>query len=247
MHSQETKDKISAALKGKHTKTYYCQFCGRVRSNRKAHYCCKECVKMGRVVPTLIKYFGYNPEYIGSIDAITEYERIREKLRSQYWDEALTGRELAERYNYPSYCNITGKIFKHLDIPTRDCKETNKMAVLMGKISPVSNPVYMHGWHTTWNGKEVYYRSSYELEYAKYLDDSHIDYDMECLRIKYFDSNRKEFRCAIPDFFLPEQNTIVEVKSEYTLDRDLMKDKISAYTALGYSFKLILDGKEAEI
>lgn len=41
---------------------------------------------------------------------------------------------------------------------------------------------------------------------------------METLHIKYFDTQRNEYRCAIPDFYIPSKNEIVEIKSLYTLD-----------------------------
>ena len=62
--------------------------------------------------------------------------------------------------------------------------------------------------------------------------------------IKYFNTNLNEYHCAIPDFYLPETNTIVEIKSNWTLDIQEMKDKVKAYKDLGYNFKLILEHKD---
>ena len=89
--------------------------------------------------------------------------------------------------------------------------------------------------------------SSYELDYAKELDEHQIDYEVEYLRIKYWDSQKQEYRCAIPDFYLIGDNTIVEIKSSWTLDKQNMKDKMKAYKELGYNFKLICDHQEIEI
>ena len=55
------------------------------------------------------------------------------------------------------------------------------------------------------------------------------------MRIKYFDSQKNEYRCAIPDFYLPDENLIVEIKSDYTLDEQNMKDKKKAYLENGSS------------
>ena len=90
-------------------------------------------------------------------------------------------------------------------------------------------------------------RSSYELDYAKQLDEQQIDYEVEFKHIKYWDSQKEEYRCAIPDFYLPETNTIVEIKSDYTLDIQNMKDKFKAYKELGYNTKLICEHKEKNI
>jgi len=64
------------------------------------------------------------------------------------------------------------------------------------------------------------------------------------LRIKYFDTQKNDYRCAIPDFYLPATNTIVEIKSSFTLDVVNMRDRQKEFENLGYNFKLIFDFKE---
>lgn len=90
-------------------------------------------------------------------------------------------------------------------------------------------------------------RSSYESDYASYLDKNKIVYEVESLRINYYDSQERKERIAIPDFYLPESNTIVEIKSSWTLDVVNMIDKVKAYKENGYNFKLILEHKEVNI
>ena len=51
-------------------------------------------------------------------------------------------------------------------------------------------------------------------------------------------------RVAIPDFYLPRTNEIVEIKSTWTYNKQEMNDKFEAYRNLGYIPKLILDRKE---
>jgi hypothetical protein len=118
---------------------------------------------------------------------------------------------------------------------------------LTNKLTPPTAYQYKHGWHITWNNKEIYYRSSYELDYAICLDKLKLDYEVESLRIKYFDSILNEYRCAIPDFYIPYTNEVIEIKSTYTLDIQNMKDKFKAYIELGYKPKLILEHKEINI
>ena len=79
------------------------------------------------------------------------------------------------------------------------------------------------------------------------MDKNKIEYEVETLRIKYFDINRNEYRCAIPDFYIPGENLIVEIKSDWTLDIQNMKDKIKAYNELGYKVKVICEHKEIQI
>jgi hypothetical protein len=101
--------------------------------------------------------------------------------------------------------------------------------------------------HTTWDDNEVFLRSSYEFEYAEILDKQKIHYEVESLRIKYFDTLDNCVRIAIPDFYIPSTNTIVEIKSEYTTNSINMRDKFKAYNELGYNAKLILEHKEVDI
>lgn len=112
------------------------------------------------------------------------------------------------------------------------------------EIKNTKHSKFKRGWHITWNGKNVYYRSSYELDFCIQLDADKIDYDMEAIAIEYYDSQRRRLRNALPDFLLIESNTIVEIKSTYTYDRQNMIDKSNQYKKLGYKFKLILDHKE---
>ena len=68
-----------------------------------------------------------------------------------------------------------------------------------------------------------------------------------CYRSFYYDSINKENKIAIPDFYIPSTNTIVEIKSNYTLNVQNMLDKKLAYENAGYKFKLILEHKETNL
>lgn len=70
---------------------------------------------------------------------------------------------------------------------------------------------------------------------------------MEDLRIRYFDSKKKAFRIAVPDFHLLDSNELVEIKSNYTFDRQNMLDRFVAYREKGYGTRLILDKQEVSI
>lgn len=79
------------------------------------------------------------------------------------------------------------------------------------------------------------------------MDIHKISYTYENLKIKFFDTQKNRYRLAIPDFYLPNTNTIVEIKSSWTLNVQEMKDKVKEYKKLGYAFKLILDHKETDL
>ena len=221
-----------------------CIICGRLKN--KEGKCDNEfCNKHGyQQFNSLIKYFGFDKTKYGTIEVENEFNRIRNILFDLYWNKHKSSTEICKIYNYPNIGNLTAKVFSYLNIPSKNCKEATKENILEGRYKVVIRPIYKQQWHTTWNGKEVYLHSSYELDYAKELDKQKIDYEVEYFHIKYFDTQKQEYRCAIPDFYIPSTNTIIEIKSEYTLDKQNMKDKMKAYLNLGYNFKLICDHKE---
>ena len=66
-------------------------------------------------------------------------------------------------------------------------------------------------------------------------------YQYEQLRIPYFDTIRNRIVVSKPDFYIPEKNLIVEVKSHYTYKYQVMVDRMNEFHRLGYNFKLVLD------
>lgn len=200
---------------------------------------------------TLIKYFGFDKNKLGTIDVENEFNIIRQKLYDLYWNKKMSGLQIAEMYGYKNGHNLTQKIFKYLNIPTRSEPEMfTQNAVLTGRLNHsniFNKSIYKATWYKTWDNKNVYLRSSYEQDYAKKLDEQKILYEVENLHIKYFDSIKKIYRIAIPDFYLPLTNTIIEIKSNYTLNLQEIKDKFYEYKKLGYNIKLILEHKEVDI
>ena len=102
--------------------------------------------------------------------------------------------------------------------------------------------VYTKHDHIMWNGKKASFRSSYELEYAKKLDRQKVDYETETLKIPYWDTQQRKKRIAVPDFYIPATNTIIEVKGQFYYDEKEMIDRFIAYRDEGYKCVLILDG-----
>lgn len=220
----------------------YCNHCGAIKGQCKDPFVCKRY----QIYKTLEK-FGFDKSVIGTERVITEFYRVRSVIENFYKINSSNNEKLIETFSYISGPANFMKILKSLNIESKDHGEAISNAWTLGRLNPINTEVnhqYHSCWHTTWDGKEVYLRSSYELEYAQELDSKQIKYDVESLRIKYFDTKENIFRCAIPDFYLPDTNTIVEIKSTWTYDEQNIKDKFRAYKDLGYNTKLILDKKE---
>ena len=234
----------------KPTRNGICKICGRTK-NKNGKCDNKFCQRHNpqRFI-SLIKYFNFDKSKYGTIEVENEFNRVRNILYNLYWVENKSSSDIAKLYNYKSSCtNITQKFFKkYLDIPVKCLSYSVRENYIEGrnKINNFNNQ-YKQQWHTTWDGYEVFLRSSYELDYAKELDSKKIHYEVESLKIKYFDTLTSTYRCAIPDFYIPSLNLIVEIKSTYTLNVQNMKDKMAEYNKLGYTAKLICDHKELEL
>lgn len=168
-----------------------------------------------------------------------------------YWDKELSLLDLVEKYNYlPNNVRNFSKILNSLKISRRSLSKSQNIAILQHKnLTPENfiNNQYKHGWHIDWEDKKHFYRSSYELDYYKILDEQKISYETEKLRILYWDSQKIKQRIAIPDVYIQSQNLIIEIKSSYTYNKQNMQDRVKSFKEHGYDFKLILDHKEIEI
>ena len=125
----------------------------------------------------------------------------------------------------------------------RSVEDGKRQYMLKHKDSPPhksagKNKFFKTGEHITWTGETIIYRSSYELDLCLEFDQAHIRYKVEPFMVEYLDSKTKNIRFAIPDFYLPDYNVIIEVKSKFTLDKQNMLDKINAYLEQGYDFVL---------
>lgn len=231
----------------------YCKECYKNKRHKKCKICgqyqClrKDICRKKQVFPTLIKHFGFDKNTLGTIDVYKEFQRIINIIENEYFIQKLSLTDIKDKYKFKDVGTLGCMIKNTLNIKLRNLSEANKLSWKQGKINIIQPPQYKHGWYIAWNGKKVYYRSSYELDYCKELDEKKVNYEMETKRFWYWDSQQQKQRVAIPDFYLPETNEIVEIKSNYTYNEINMKDKFKAYKDHGYKTKLILEHKEVKI
>lgn len=226
-------EKVSKKLKLTNKKCISCLINNTI-TNRSKY--CTECKTFSNYKTLFLKLKINNQNYIEcNIQAL-------QILFDDYFKLKLSKPIIMKKYNLMS--NTIFNYFKLNGIELRNLSESTNISIEEGRYNVNSGIKYKHGKHNTWENKIIYYRSSYELDYALLLDSKRIKYDVEKLRIKYFDNEKNKERYAIPDFYLIDTNTIVEIKSVYTLNEKNMRDKLKAYTENGYNFKLILDKKE---
>lgn len=198
--------------------------------------------------------FGFDYSSLYTERVVDEFLKVRDLLYKEYIENELSPSDIYKKYNCGDYIKHSEGLlilFKYLNFPTRGLSEAGANAFRQGKLdnnlTTSTHSIGHERYHITWEEKVVYLRSNLEYDYAKYLDENKIPYGVEALRIPYFDTQKNHMRCAIPDFYLPDTNMIVEIKSNYTLDVQEMVDKSNEYKKLGYGFTLILDNKEVDI
>lgn len=177
-----------------------------------------------------------------------EYPAFKDKIADLYLIQGESMLTIMEMFNIPSSKTLFS-LFNILDIETRSLSDATRQAILYGRseIPQEFNFTSKQEWHTSWSGEKCFLRSSYEKEYALLLDSKKIEYKTEAFRIRFYDTVSKTTRITIPDFYLPSENKIVEIKSSYWYIEQLMKDKFHRYRELGFKTLLILDKQEVYI
>lgn len=232
-----------------------CLSCKEIKNIKVCQICgSRDCQKIGVckfpkviLVGDFHKYFGFNIETLGNSKVFEEFERVKTKIEDLYLTYSL--QDICNLIEYPKNVATLYSTLKRLGIQFRNLSDSTRKSIKDFKLGnvPISHPRYKTGWHETWEGKKIFYRSSYELEYAIQLDEQGISYETELLRVEYWDSQQLKYRIAIPDFYLLESKTIVEIKSDWTYNEQNMKDRVKKFKELGYNFKLILNKQEVQI
>ena len=216
-------------------KIIVCKFCGDEECERPD--VCKRFKQKNNVY---VKYFGFDINKFGNKEIYDIFDKIVNELKNDYFVDELSFPDIAKKYkmNYQTVQTV----FKSLKIIPRTLSISIYNAIKNGKFNydNVNTYPYKSGHHITWNNKKVHYRSSYELDYYKKLDEQKIDYDVEKIRIEYFDTQKKKRRIAIPDVYIQKDNLIVEIKSTWTHDEQNWEDRLKVYKELGYNVKLII-------
>ena len=247
---QEWKNKISSSLQSSYKERTGFSSYTEKRTNLKV---CKVCGQETCVYPHICKSsfvyqkssnlakLGFDFSKIGTFEIYDEFFRVQHILYMLYFEDEMSHLSIMKEYNIPSKRTMT-LLFNFFNLESRSVSEGLLVGYKHYRVIPgTSSHNYKCGWHTSWDNRQHYYRSSYEEDYMKELDIDCVEYYTEHFHISYFDTQLNIHRTAIPDFYIPSTNTIVEVKSEYTYDRQNMIDKVKSYRELGYNFKLLYE------
>lgn len=229
----------------KNEQEFLCKYCGKkIQKNASV---CHECKLYVRRIKTFQK-FGLNDGALKD-----RYEKLKSIIQQDYFENLYSLEMIAKSYEID--LSVVYKIINEEFGGCRSQSESILLAIKEGRIDLSNNTNhtekynFISGKHKSWDNKIYSYRSSWEDKYMTELDNQKISYIYEPFTIEYFDSKRNITRYAIPDFFFPDTNEIVELKSSYTLRNQIqeMKDKFESYKKLGYKPKLLLNGKFVNI
>ena len=148
---------------------------------------------------------------LGLLPQQTESRKLNEK-RLENIRKALRKLAAEGKLNHQIESNRKKRI-RHKKI-SKTLKE--KISKGLFHIAPAKKVSYKSPYHDL-----IYLRSGWEFEVAKFLDSNKLIWLYEPFPIQYWDSKKKEISNTIPDFFLPNRNLIIEVKSS---NKNLIKN-----------------------
>lgn len=227
---------------------YRCKYCGEKitynpEKSKLWHTVCRACRPYSK--------FGKLYERLGiqGKSLQEKNQNLANLFKKLYIEEGHSVPWIATKFNL--YYESIRRFFKENKIQERSISEAIQNSIFRGvRQTIIEDPKYKHGYHTSWEGKRFWYRSSYELEFAQMLDEQRVRYEIESksCRIYYTDPVDSKKHVAVPDFYLPDTNELVEVKSTFTLgNKDTMKARLQAFKDSGYIPKLWLDKKFVDI
>ena len=232
-----------------------CRWCGAEKGKCKHPEICK----LHQVITrSLIPNFEFDPSIIGTERIYEEFIRVKDILYDLYWNQQLSLQEVKDKF---PKCRkgLSGlrRMLIAIGIQIRTSKQAKinfnlqhpdkVLDIKENTLSLKGNYPFKSGWHTTWDNKKIFYRSSDELNFALQLDEKKINYEVEKVRIFYYDTQKQCERLAVIDFYLPDTNEIFEIKG-YMWDKETtkqnMRDKFVAYKKAGYIPHLIVNNIE---
>lgn len=220
------------ALKSKFNEpnVQYCKYCGKECKNLnslKQHECrCKE-----------------NPNR-KNYDCFSNYIKENRKGKTQYNCEEIAKQvsTMKEKYANGYQSPLKGRcgtwVGKHHteESKVKIGKSVSKSRIegyANGTITPAKGVGKGKYSYINYKNKKYMLRSTYEFIYALYLINKNIDFEFESIRVTAIRENDYA-KTFISDFFLPQSNTIVEIKGIPSGKDTLIKE---SFESKGYNFK----------
>lgn len=119
--------------------------------------------------------FDFDESTIGTINYIEEFNKASKILLEEYFINKLSAQSIFDKYDCSRYIKsewyIRYFIVKKLGKKLRNKADAVTNALETGVLKNTSSPKnYKTKKHITWENKNIFLRSSYEIDYANILD-----------------------------------------------------------------------------
>jgi hypothetical protein len=248
--------KVSEVGEFSHSKVEVaCDFCGNVKITSISNHSlsCKDDGKYYCYNCRWIKYEKTCIEKYGSKNASSNEEiKIRRKesvLKSHGCENVFQSKEIKDKIKKNCFEKYGVEFFMQCELGKKKVKEGFQKKY--GTDHYMKNPDKFKSFMKTnlkikkYENSNLYYQGSYELDFLEKY--SNIIDISNGIHLKYFYEN--ELHSYMPDFYLPEYNLIIEVKSTYTYNLHLLRNLAKKQYSInsGYNFLFIIDKNYIEL
>ena len=224
-----------------------CDFCGAIIKRRYGSYldnierdgkfCCGKCKKY-RYKETCLEKYG-----VDNTSKLPEtHNKIKETCLERYNDTNFRNTKKAKETKLEKYGDevfVNRLKYKETCLERFGVENASQSPEIFSKQQKARYEIHQH------IETGLYYQGSYEKDFLDNYYDKVKIIKMDSIPYKYKNKNKKYF----PDFFLPEHNLIVEIKSIYTYDKYVKKNKSKQKSCinLGYKHIFIINKNYSEL
>lgn len=181
---------------------------------------CGKCFNKGTSLGGHVPRCKYNPSFIPKIKIKKEYKC---KWCNKEYDSGL---KLGGHVVHCSLNPSSSLLHNTLSNKAKGRKSSKNTRDLISKT--INEKIKNGTWHLSFSHSRIYkynginLHGKWELEYAKYLDESNIKWRRPTEKFEYYFENKKRY--YTPDFYLINENIYIEIKG-YETDKDRAKWK----------------------
>lgn len=206
-----------------------------------------------KVKETFKKNKNNNPNFYKERDFKTKKTKKNKHGDSTYNNQKLRKQTMEKIYGDSNFNNVSKRkktmklIYGSETFNNQEKKKKTCLAKYGTEHSNQNEAVFVKMQKSAYQLKKfeetnLFYRGTYELDFLNYCKNNDFLNEIENgPSIKYLD-NKKQ-RIYFPDFIHTKSNTIIEIKSSYTLNKELRKNNLKKDATIrsGYNFLFIVD------
>lgn len=197
---------------------------------------------------------GYDRWYKRNIEQMTRMGRNgaqklhleAEERKKQELDEWISeehtcekcGKIMTEKFGSGRFCSRACANSREKPLEVREKVRNSYLKTMLSKERPEEHIITSRFYTGYYKG--VYCASSYELIFLLYCEEHHIKVERCKYTFKY--KYKRKNKIYVPDFYLPESNTIVELKGRGGYyNAEVVRRKSKSVKNSNFKFKIIYD------